>query len=193
MRIGAAGVEVDSASLLQVMLGDDIRVGTSTPKADPSGDYAFQVFEKAGALVDGATEKLKAKALKLTGGKDSEKAPEGRNTYGWVMESDKADIFLTYCTNALLARGEVPDLAIVQLPDDLSGGRRLWTDGHGGRLKGSLVAGDVHPLSRGPENSGEIRLRRPRPHPLTRRRTRPDWRAFPANARLPALPANSGQ
>jgi molybdenum ABC transporter molybdate-binding protein len=116
------GVEVDSASLLQVMLGDDIRVGTSTPKADPSGDYAFQVFEKAGALVDGATEKLKAKALKLTGGKDSEKAPEGRNTYGWVMESDKADIFLTYCTNALLARGEVPDLAIVQLPDDLSVG-----------------------------------------------------------------------
>lgn len=183
------GVEVDSASLLQVMLGDDIRVGTSTPKADPSGDYAFQVFEKAGVLVDGATEKLKAKALKLTGGKDSEKAPEGRNTYGWVMEGDKADIFLTYwhkrasCARRGAGSGNCPAAG------RLVGGRRLWTDGHGGRLKGSLVAGDVHPLSRGPENSGEIRLRRPRPHPLTRRRTRPDWRAFPANARLPNRPA----
>uniref|UniRef100_UPI003BA8CD1F molybdate ABC transporter substrate-binding protein n=1 Tax=Stappia sp. TaxID=1870903 RepID=UPI003BA8CD1F len=115
-------IDVDTDTLLQVMLDENIRVGTSTPKADPSGDYAFQVFDKSEALVPGATAKLKAKALQLTGGQDSEKAPEGRNTYGWVMESGKADVFLTYCTNALLARNEVPGLAIVQLPDSLSVG-----------------------------------------------------------------------
>ena len=115
-------VEVDSDTLLRMMLDDGIRVGTSTPKADPSGDYAFQVFDKSEALVPGASAKLKAKALQLTGGQHSEKAPEGRNTYGWVMESGKADVFLTYCTNALLARNEVPGLAIVQLPGSLSVG-----------------------------------------------------------------------
>ncbi|WP_306030636.1 molybdate ABC transporter substrate-binding protein [Stappia sp. MMSF_3263] len=116
------GIETDTSSLLETMLREDIRVGTSTPKADPSGDYAFQVFDKAEALAPGATAALKAKALQLTGGKTSEKAPEGRNTYGWVMDSGKADIFLTYCTNALLAQSEVPSLAIVQLPPQLSVG-----------------------------------------------------------------------
>ena len=41
--------------------------------------------------------------MQLTGGPDSDPAPEGRNTYAWVMESDRADLFLTYCTNAVLA------------------------------------------------------------------------------------------
>ncbi|SOB96450.1 molybdate ABC transporter substrate-binding protein [Stappia indica] len=115
-------VETDSDGLLATMLREDIRVGTSTPKADPSGDYAFQAFDKAEAVTAGATETLKAKALQLTGGKDSEPAPEGRNPYGWVMESGKADIFLTYCTNALLARQEVEALRIVHLPSALAVG-----------------------------------------------------------------------
>ena len=38
------------------------------------------------------------------------------------MESGKADVFLTYCTNAVLARKEVPDLQIVQIPEALSVG-----------------------------------------------------------------------
>ena len=32
------------------MLDPDVKLGTSTPKADPSGDYAFEVFAKAEAL-----------------------------------------------------------------------------------------------------------------------------------------------
>lgn len=115
-------VEADSDGLLAAMLRADIRVGTSTPKADPSGDYAFQAFDKTEAVTAGAAETLKAKALQLTGGKDSEPAPKGRNPYGWVMESDKADIFLTYCTNALLARQEVETLRIVPLPPALAVG-----------------------------------------------------------------------
>ena len=38
------GLKVDSASLLDRMLDPQIKLGTSTPKADPSGDYAFEVF-----------------------------------------------------------------------------------------------------------------------------------------------------
>lgn len=110
-------VEVTSETLLDVMLDEDTRLGTSTPKADPSGDYAFQLFDKSGHA-----EALKAKALQLTGGPDSAAPPEGRNPYAWVLDSDQADLFLTYCTNAVLARKEVPDLQIVQIPEPLSVG-----------------------------------------------------------------------
>lgn len=115
-------VKVESATLLDTMLADDIRLGTSTPKADPSGDYAFQLFGKAEAVKAGATAKLEAKALQLTGGPTSQKAPEGRNQYGWVMSEKKADIFLTYCTNAVLAARDTPGLQIVQIPAELAVG-----------------------------------------------------------------------
>lgn len=115
-------VEIATGTLLDVLLDPEIRVGTSTPKADPAGDYAFAVFDKAGALRSGATEALKAKALQLTGGPDSAKPPEGRNPYGWVMSEGRADVFLTYCTNAVLAERDTPGLRIVPLPEDLAVG-----------------------------------------------------------------------
>jgi len=114
--------EVATASIMDVMLRDDVRLGTSTPRADPSGDYAWELFDKAEILRPGSFAKLDAKALQLTGGPNSAKPPEGRNTYAWVMEQRQADLFLTYCTNALLAQKEVADLRIVSLPDELSVG-----------------------------------------------------------------------
>ncbi|MCZ4336845.1 molybdate ABC transporter substrate-binding protein [Shewanella colwelliana] len=115
-------VSVTPESLLAQMLNNKIRLGTSTPKADPAGDYAFKVFDRAEALSTGAQVTLSNKALQLTGGPTSAKAPDGRNPYGWVMENNQADIFLTYCTNAVLAQKEVSQLKIVQLPDNLSVG-----------------------------------------------------------------------
>ena len=120
--ITQAEVTVTSETLLQQMLNQNIRLGTSTPKADPAGDYAFKVFERAEKLSPDAQKILSSKALQLTGGPSSAKAPEGRNPYGWVMENKQADIFLTYCTNALLAQKEVNQLKIVQLPEPLSVG-----------------------------------------------------------------------
>lgn len=116
------GLGVTSDNLLATMLHGHMRVGTSTPKADPSGDYAFALFDKAEALSAGATAKLKAKALQLTGGEASQPAPDGRNQYGWVMSENRADIFLTYCTNAVLAKQDTPSLQIVAIPEALSVG-----------------------------------------------------------------------
>jgi molybdate transport system substrate-binding protein len=116
------GLPVNTDNLLETMLGPAVRVGTSTPRADPSGDYAFVLFAKAEAGKPGAKIALEAKALKLTGGPNSEKAPSGRNQYAWVMEGGKADIFLTYCTNAVLAKNELPKLQIVQIPNNLNVG-----------------------------------------------------------------------
>ena len=38
------------------------------------------------------------------------------------MSEKKADVFLTYCTNAVLAQREVPGLKIVRIPEELSVG-----------------------------------------------------------------------
>jgi ABC-type molybdate transport system substrate-binding protein len=115
-------VKITEDTLLDVLLDPAIRVGTSTPKADPSGDYAWQLFAKAEGIRPGSRAVLELKSLQLTGGPTSAKAPEGRNTYGWVMEAGKADVFLTYCTNAVLAQREVPALAIVRIPPALAVG-----------------------------------------------------------------------
>ncbi len=118
--IAAPQWQGDSADLLGAMLDPGIRLGTSTPRADPSGDYALAVFERAEALRHGARAALEAKALALTGGPQSPRAPEGRNTYAWVMAEHRLDLFITYRTNAERARRDWPALRAVALPDALA-------------------------------------------------------------------------
>lgn len=109
-------------NVYNILMDKTIRVGTSTPKADPSGDYAWELFRKADAIKEGSFTTLSGKALQLTGGPDSAKPPEGRNPYGWVMSEKQADVFLTYCTNAVLAQKDVQALKIVTIPENLSVG-----------------------------------------------------------------------
>jgi molybdate transport system substrate-binding protein len=116
------GLTVTSDTLLDRMLDPQVKLGTSTPKADPSGDYAFESFAKAEALKPGAKAALETKALKLTGAKDSAMPPAGRIAYGWHVAEGRADIFLTYCTNALTAQKQYPGQQRVELPANLSVG-----------------------------------------------------------------------
>ena len=120
--LAQSAVAVTPDTLLSTMLQPQVRLGISTPKADPAGDYAWALFQKADALQPGATVRLEAKALQLTGGANSAQAPAGRNTYAWVMEQNRADVFLTYCTNAVAARAEVPSLQVVAVPEALQVG-----------------------------------------------------------------------
>jgi len=113
---------VTTANLLDRMLDATVVLGTSTPKADPSGDYAWQLFEKAEALRPGSFAALSTKAKKLTGGPDSPPPPPDRSVYGVLVAEGKADVFLTYCTNALTARRENPTLQVIDIPATLAVG-----------------------------------------------------------------------
>jgi ABC-type molybdate transport system substrate-binding protein len=115
-------INATPATLLATMLNPKVRLGTSMPGDDPAGDYAWALFRQAEAVQQGAYFALNAKALKLTGGADSPKAPAGRGTYAWIMDQGQADVFLTYCTNAVAAQKEVPRLKVVQLPHQLQVG-----------------------------------------------------------------------
>jgi molybdate transport system substrate-binding protein len=97
------GLSVTPDKLLETVLREDIKLGTSTPKADPSGDYAFEVFARAEAVKNGSRKILEQKAQQLTGGPSSAAGPAGRSVYGWHVSEGRADVFLTYCTGALVA------------------------------------------------------------------------------------------
>ena len=120
--IVAPGVDATTETLLDRMLDPKVKLGTSTPKADPGGDYAWQVFERAGSLRPGAYAALDAKALKLTGGPNSPQPPANRSVYGALIGERKADIFLTYCTNAIVALREVDGARMLDLPAPLAVG-----------------------------------------------------------------------
>jgi ABC-type molybdate transport system substrate-binding protein len=116
------GLDAAPDALLGRMLDPQVKLGTSTPKADPSGDYAWEVFRKAEKLSPGAFAILEKKALQLTGGPTSPPAPQGRSVYGDLVAQGAADIFLAYCTSALAAQHENHAQQIVQLPDALAVG-----------------------------------------------------------------------
>jgi len=115
------GFELKADTLVQRLLDPAVKLGTSTPKADPAGDYAWQVFdriEQAGQ--PGAAARLSAKALQLTGGPKSPAPPPDRNVYGVLVAQGAADVFLTYCTGAVIAAREQPRLQVLTLPESIN-------------------------------------------------------------------------
>jgi ABC-type molybdate transport system substrate-binding protein len=117
------GLDVTPQTLVQRMLDPAVKVGTSTPKADPSGDYAWQMFERIeqGGVAN-AFALLGGKALQLTGGPQSPPPPADRNVYGMLVAQGAADLFITYCTNAVLAQREEPALKVVAVPEAINVG-----------------------------------------------------------------------
>jgi molybdate transport system substrate-binding protein len=118
--LASPGIEVTSATLLDRMLDPAVKLGMSTPVADPSGDYAVQLFEKAEKIRPGAQAALMHKARRLVGGPESPPPPKDRSAYAALVSGGEADVFLTYCTNALEAQKEIPELRIVQIQDALA-------------------------------------------------------------------------
>jgi ABC-type molybdate transport system substrate-binding protein len=116
------GLDPTPATALDLMLDPRLKLGTSTPRADPSGDYAWALFAKAEAVRAGSRAALEQKALKLTGGPDSPKGPPGRSIYGHLIATGEADVFLTYCTNARVAVAEVAGARFGDLPPSLEVG-----------------------------------------------------------------------
>ena len=82
-------LKVDSGNLVTRMLDPAVKLGISTQKADPSGDYAIEIFRKAEAVKAGAQGALEKKALQLTGSATSAQPPPGRLVYGWLLSEGK--------------------------------------------------------------------------------------------------------
>ncbi len=115
------GLSVTSDNLLDVLLDPQIKLGTSTPISDPSGDYAQEIFRKANELRPGSFQTLDAKALRLVGGPSSPPVPGGKNNLVYFLkETQQADVFLAYYTSGQSALQESPDLQLIELPQNLA-------------------------------------------------------------------------
>ncbi|WP_310734547.1 extracellular solute-binding protein [Azohydromonas caseinilytica] len=120
--LGAPGFSLRGQSVAQRLLDPALRLGISTPGADPAGDYAFRFFERieaSGAAAPGSADELKKHALQLTGGPGSPTPPAGRSVYGMLLAEGRADVFVTYCTNATLAARENAALPVLPVPAEL--------------------------------------------------------------------------
>ena len=150
---------VDSTTLLARMLDKNVKLGTSTPKADPLGDYAFEVFRRAEVVKPGAQTELEKKALQLTGSASSAPPPADGTAYGWHVSEGRADIFLTYCTNALAAQKENPRSADRYFTGQSRRGSRLRTDCVERSVNCRATPCGFHRFTGRSEDSGEARFR----------------------------------
>lgn len=121
--LAAPSFSLRGKTLAARLLDADVKLGTSTPKADPAGDYAWALFDRieaSGAAGAGSAAALKQRALQLTGGPGSPPPPAGRNVYAMLVASGQADVFIAYCTAAAQARSEEPTLHLLQVPEAIN-------------------------------------------------------------------------
>ncbi|MBX9798841.1 MAG: molybdate ABC transporter substrate-binding protein [Burkholderiaceae bacterium] len=105
-----SGLTTDN--VLDRLLDPKVGLGTSTPKADPGGDYAWQVFARAEKLRPGAQAILEAKAQQLVGGKNNPPVPAGVNAMEYFFARKKVHISLGYCSS----RQTTPDPKFTSVP-----------------------------------------------------------------------------
>lgn len=106
---------IDTAGLINAMLDPGLVLATSTPVADPSGDYAQAVFEHVDRIRPGMGRMLAAKAHLLLGGGFVSDVPAGRSPGSWLIETGQADIVLGYRSGTLGLDHSGP-CAVVALP-----------------------------------------------------------------------------
>jgi molybdate transport system substrate-binding protein len=116
------GLDVTSATLLAFMLDPAVKLGTSTPRADPAGDYAWAMFARADAVRAGSRAALEGKAISLMSGANSARPPEGVNLFAWHLREGHADIFIACCSAGQDFGAQLPGGKLVSLPPSLATG-----------------------------------------------------------------------
>ncbi|MGL5385394.1 MAG: substrate-binding domain-containing protein [Serratia sp. (in: enterobacteria)] len=104
--------------LLTLLCDPQWRVGTSTPVADPSGDYAQLLFDRLEQLLPGQGSALRSRAVALVGGADSAPIPAGRLAAEYLIAKRQTDIFLGYASYAE-ALAPCPQVKVRLLPAEL--------------------------------------------------------------------------
>lgn len=105
------------SSWLSLLCDPTLQLGTSTPHADPSGDYTWQLFGQIEKTHPGVGERLRQSALTLVGGPDSQAVPQGELAAAWLITSGRCDLFIGYASYAgLLAQRE--ELRVIEIEAD---------------------------------------------------------------------------
>lgn len=109
---------VTAANLIDRMLAKDVRLKTSTPVADPSGDYAWAIFDRIETLRPGSAAILREKAQASMSLSAAPAAPN-QSPYAALFESRQVDMAVTYCSGVGNLQNDVPDLTSLAVPPQL--------------------------------------------------------------------------
>ena len=112
----------DSGNLVETMLDPGVRIGTSTPTADPAGDYTWEMFHKIEAQKPGAFATLSQKAQQLFGGPATTTPVNGRPRLLVALDNHDIDLFIYYCSGAQQIVRESSQYKSVALPPELTVG-----------------------------------------------------------------------
>ena len=136
----APGVALRQEALIDMLLDPALRLGTSTPGADPAGDYTWALFRNIDKLRPGSYATLDARAQKLTG---AEVVREEKDSpYVRVFQEKRADLFITYCTGAVATANAVPGLTWARFGADINvlGAYAIGVTDAGGRVAEDFVS-----------------------------------------------------
>jgi ABC-type molybdate transport system substrate-binding protein len=103
------------SSLIDRLLSPALRVKTSTPVADPSGDYAWALFDRIDRMRPGAAARLKSKAqaaMKLA----ATPANPGQSATAALFAAHQIDVAITYCSASTNLLREIPGLVSLAAP-----------------------------------------------------------------------------
>jgi ABC-type molybdate transport system substrate-binding protein len=113
-------VGVTPANFLDSLLDPAVRLGTSTPKADPAGDYTWLMFQRADGVHPGAFSILGQKAQKIFG------APQNnvpvKEPAVEALTTGKVDIVIGYCSGRQHMLQQLLDLSVVEVPKEIAAG-----------------------------------------------------------------------
>jgi molybdate transport system substrate-binding protein len=112
----AAGVT--AANLIDRLLAPEVRLKTSTPIVDPSGDYAWSIFKRIEALRPGVTGVLEKKS-QSTADLVAKPATPDQSAAAALFATHAIDMSITYCSGSGALEKELPELTSLVVPANL--------------------------------------------------------------------------
>ncbi len=107
-----------AVNLIDRLLTPTLRLKTSTPVADPSGDYAWAIFERIDQLRPGTGSRLKDKASRVMNAVAAPAKPD-QSPAAALFAAGQIDVSITYCSAAAGLERELPELTSLPVPPAL--------------------------------------------------------------------------
>jgi molybdate transport system substrate-binding protein len=118
-------VALTPANFAERLVDPKVKLGTSTPKADPGGDYTWKMFELIEKAHPGAFAILEGKAQKIIGGSTAPD-PTDPNPIASAFRRRQINVMIGYCSGASRMRADAPGVQPVPLPDHLRRRAEIW-------------------------------------------------------------------
>jgi ABC-type molybdate transport system substrate-binding protein len=109
-------VGLTAANFAARLVDPAVKLGTSTPKADPGGDYTWAMFHRIDQKNPGAFATLDGKAQKIVGGSTAA-IPAGTDLIADAFKAGTINVMMGYCSGAAQRQKATPGIAVVQVPD----------------------------------------------------------------------------